>query len=500
VPEVEPGEAHSDDISLKPVPGTGQAFFGDVFKLMTGTMFALAVGFIATPIETRFYSPSAYGVSALFASMISIVGVVACLRYELAIPLPKVEREASSTFLLSIMVALLLGAILLVPFIVGASHLAALLHSAEIGRYLWLVPVAISLSGIQNAINYWNTRHRRFGLISLSKIIAAVTLTAIPLGAIALGKASADVLVLAQVASIVTGTIVLGIVLAGKDRKELGQVRLPGVTAAAVTHRRFPIFNTGSALLNSASWQLPSIVLSSFFSTDVVGYYSLGFQVVRLPMSLVGASIGQVFYQRAAAARHEGTLDVLVGSVFHRLVRLSLWPMVLLAIASRPLFVLVFGSPWEEAGVYSQIMALWSFFWFISSPMSLLFSVLDRQEIGLAINIAIFATRLASLAVGGFLHDARLAILLFSLSGIGVYGYLNVSIMIHAGVRATTILRILGREVLRILPLAAVVAVLVLSGVGALWLAIVSFAITVLYALVVLRAERMLPSLRRKRG
>ena len=81
------------------------SFASDVLKLAGGTAFAQALAILASPLITRLYGPEAFGLAALFTSIVGIVGVVACLRYELAIMLPKRDEEAANLLGLSLLPA-----------------------------------------------------------------------------------------------------------------------------------------------------------------------------------------------------------------------------------------------------------------------------------------------------------------------------------------------------------------------------------------------------------
>ena len=72
------------------------SFAGDVLKLVSGTTLAQAIGILITPILTRLYAPEAFGTLALFTSITSILSVIACMRYELAIMLPESDEEAAN--------------------------------------------------------------------------------------------------------------------------------------------------------------------------------------------------------------------------------------------------------------------------------------------------------------------------------------------------------------------------------------------------------------------
>ena len=70
-------------------------------------------------------------------------------------------------------------------------------------------------------------------------------------------------------------------------------------------YRKFSLIDTWSNLMNEVSWQLPVLMLSVFFSPVIAGLYSLGFQMIQMPMSFIGNSIRQVFLQRSAVAKKQ---------------------------------------------------------------------------------------------------------------------------------------------------------------------------------------------------
>jgi O-antigen/teichoic acid export membrane protein len=168
----------------------------------------------------------------------------------------------------------------------------------------------------------------------------------------------------------------------------------------------------------------PVLMLGAFFSPIVVGFYALGFRVLQTPLSLVSGALSQVFYQRASVAKLNGTLPSLVEELFGRLLIVGILPCLILAFLGEELFILVFGENWAEAGFYTQLLAPWSLIWFISSPLSTVYIVLEQQQREPVIQGTILLSRVTALAIGGYFGDARLAVLLYSLGGIFAYSYL----------------------------------------------------------------------------
>ncbi len=469
------------------------SFAGDVLRLVSGTTVAQLMGILASPILTRLYAPEAFGLAAVFTSIVSILGVIACLRFELSIMLPDTDEEAANLLGVSLMFAVLIS-LLTVPIVWwGGDALAGWLNAPNLTPYLWLVPLAVLFTGILTALNYWNSRTKRFGRLSIARVAASVTTITTQLGAGLAGFASGGTLIGASIGGNVLATTVLGGQIWQGDRKVLlGSIRWREMAQGICRHRKFPLYDIWAALLNTISWQLPPFLLSAFFSSIVVGYYALGFRVLQLPMSLIGQSIGQVFFQRASEANSQGKLAPLVEAVFRRLVMVGIFPMLMLAIIGHDLYAVVFGADWAEAGVYVQILALWAFFWFISSPLSTLISVLEKQEQNLKLNVVILLTRLGSLVVGGYFGNARLSLALFTMTGTLVYGYLGFWVMTESGVPLSRAFGVLGRAILSSAPFGFIVLLLRVV-VSKTW--IILFAIFALFGLYMAVLKRRHPDL-----
>lgn len=381
------------------------------------------------------YGPEAFGIAAIFMSITGIIGVIACLRYEMAILLPEKDEEAVNILGLCLILSAVVS-ILTVPMIwLSKESLLQMLKAPELASYIWLIPPSIFLSGIFTALNYWNSRTRRFGRLSLARIYASMSTTTTQIvGGVYLYPTSGT-LIKASIIGSAISTIVLGWQIWRDDRKVLkDNICYKGIQKGLVRYRKFGHVDTITALLNNISWQLPVFLMSFFFSVTEAGLYTLCTSLLHFPMNLIGNSIGQVFFQRAVDAKSEGTLGVLVENVFRMLVVLSLFPFLMLTLIGRDLFVSLFGVAWAEAGVYAQILGIWSFVWFISSPLAKIYLVLEKQEFGLNLNLINFISRFMAIVLGGFLGNPRVSVLLFAISGMFVYTYLILAILRFSGV------------------------------------------------------------------
>ena len=80
-------------------------FKKNVLTLMAGTTIAQAIPIAISPILTRLYSPEEFGLFALFLAIVSIFGVVATMRYEMAIVQPEKSEDAINLVFLSAIIS-----------------------------------------------------------------------------------------------------------------------------------------------------------------------------------------------------------------------------------------------------------------------------------------------------------------------------------------------------------------------------------------------------------
>lgn len=410
-----------------PAPQHRGRFAGDVLKLVGGTTLAQAITILVAPLLARLYSPDVFGTQAVLVSMVGILTSVVCLRYEFAILLPKDDKDAANVAATAFLSALLTSSIAALILLPNRDWVAKMLRAPNLPPLIWLAPIALLEQGIFHTMNYWNSRTKHFGRLSIARVAASATTSAFQLGLATLGRATSASFAGAWIAgtSVFTGMLSLQVL---RETWPLFRrsITWKQILTSLIRYRKFPLIDAWGGLINTISWQLPTLMLSAFFSQTIAGYYSLSNRIILLPMTLIGGAIAQVFFQRSAELRHKSEVLVnTVETVFRRLVALGFFPALLLTVAGQELFTVVFGADWIEAGKYAQILGPWMFFLFISSPLSNLFAVLEHQELALIMHSTILITRVCALVIGGLSKNIYLALGIWSGTGIMVYGGLS---------------------------------------------------------------------------
>ena len=458
-------------VSEKPAGGSTSkrptSFGLNFLQLVSGSSIAALISLLATPILTRLYAPDAFGVMAIFISITAILGVLTCLRYEMAIVLPDNSREAANLLGVSICFAFIFS-LLTVPFVILSKPIVEKwIKMPEIMPYLWLLPISIFIHGVFTALTYWNTRKKQFLQLSMAKVTNQLTSNSTSLGLGFAGKTSGGAMIIATILGKIIATAALGVSIWRKNGKFIiNNIHLSDMLSGIRRYKKFPLYGSWSILLGVGAWQLPVLMMSSFFSPAIVGFYMLGFRIFQLPMNLVGNAIGQVFFQSAAEANAQGTLSPLVEDLFHQLVKICLFPMLMLTVIGEDLYIFILGKNWAEAGVYTQILSIWAFFWFLSGPFTVIFAVLEKQELQLKWNILNFGTRFVSILAGGYYQNPKVAIWLLAITGIAVYGYKVFITLFLARVPVRNALKILAKYTVIFTPAGVCIIFLNLSGVN----------------------------------
>jgi lipopolysaccharide exporter len=441
------------------------SFARNVVTLVTGTFLAQILQLLIMPILTRLYSPEHFGVFSIYVSLIEIITVVACLRYEAAIVLADNDEIAANLFVLCVIIlAGAVSATLLIVLFFRAA-IAELLGSPGLVPYLWFLPLSIIAAGLYLPLSYWSIRHKQFNRLAVRQVTGS--------SATMIAQLAAGLALTPRAGGLIFGSICGQMIatgqLAWKISKETGQQIWSLITRyrlreVANRYRRFPLFDSWAAILNSVSYSVPVFLLAYYFNPAVVGFYALGARVLSIPGNLISQAVHQAFFQQAVENHRSGQLGSITLAVFRRLLNISLVPMALITIVAPDLFAIIFGTHWSIAGEYLRWLSLAVFFKFICSPISSIYDVLEKQNRYLSFNIILLIIRTSGLVIGGIHRDPLLAIILFGLGSAAMTFYLNLAIMHMAGISILKVLKVLGSELLASVPYAALpIGVVILS-------------------------------------
>ncbi len=388
----------------------------NVITLMTGTAFAQALPIAVSPILTRLYSPAEFGVFAMYLAVASILGVLVTGRYELAILIPKQDRDAIHIAALSAALSVLLSGLLLLLVIAFNQPIAQLLGAPQLSAWLYWVPASTLLSGVYQSLNYWSNRKSQYKRLAISRTVQSGSATLAQLGA---GYAGAGVtgMVGGQLAGQVLSTAVLTQLIYHEDKALIQTIQKNRIVALAKKYLNFPKYLIIAHGFNTASSQMPVMLLGALFNSATAGFYTLTQRVMGAPMSLVAGALGDVFRQEASYAyAHHGNCKAIYTKTLKRLLLIAVIPFSAFFFIAPPIFSFVFGADWRIAGEYAQILTPMFFLRFITSPLSSVYVFAEKQRIDLIWQAALFFLVFLSLYLGSFQAEPVYSLIGFSLA------------------------------------------------------------------------------------
>lgn len=396
------------------------SFVRSVGVLTSGTLGARAILALSLPVVTRLYSPDDFELLALYMAVLSLGTVIASLRLNMAITLPVEDGEAANLLTLSLMAAVGFGIMLSVPVIAAPDAIAGLLRQPDLQSFLWMFPVGVALAAVYQALQYWASRKRRFGLVARTRVARAVGGAGTQLGLGAAGIAPFGLLLGHMIYSGL-GSFSLARDLLRQDRAVLAAVSPAAMRRALSAYRRFPIWSVPEALANSAGVQVPVILIAAAAAGPEAGYLALAMQVMAMPMALVGQSVAQVFIAEAPERLRAGTLPAFTRRTSLTLFKLGAAVLIPVGLLSPLVFPPLFGDEWGRAGEIVLWMTPWHILQFTASPVSTVLHVTGRLRTAMILQVAGAVLRIGAVVTAAALAADSLSEV-YALSGALFYG------------------------------------------------------------------------------
>ncbi len=413
------------------VIGSSAHFRRSIFVLVGGTALGHLITALALPLATRLYSPDDFSVLAVFVSLASIISVIACLRFDAAVPLADGDEDASTVLLLALGCALIVSTIL--GTLIAITPHGILEHNTRgLTPYLWLLPLVVFLMAVYNALQGWFVRKNVFGLIARGRLGQSIAGVVGQVGLGFVGVAPLGLLV-GYILNAAVGTVILGSRLLMRDAVLFRGITRQSLKTTFTAYKRFPKYSTFEALCNSASIQLPIIMIASIAIGPEAGYLTLAMYVMQAPMLLIGNAVGQVYLAGAPEAYRRGNLAKFTVEALGRLSKIGVGPLIFSAIVAPEGFAIVFGEDWRRAGEMVTWMTPWFIAQFLTSPLSMAIHVTSHQRAALILQI--YGLLIRVLPVWGMsLWSKSFIVEVYALTGLLFYAsYLIVVIMvIHA--------------------------------------------------------------------
>ena len=352
-------------------------FLNSILILISGTVIAQIISYSLSPIISRIYSPEEMSYLSLLTRIVSFFAVIATARYEIAFPLPKRDEHAFSLYKTSFFIMIIV--VFFSFFSVLIIDLFDLLNSV-LDPILYFIPFGILFLAFNSQGLNWAIRMKNLRAISLSKILQSTfnSVLGVVFGFLSFGYVG---LIYAFLIGVLVSNIPFwNVFYSTKNYMKI--FKLKGRNYANLkSYSGFPKINLPHVLMDLTKELFIAFYLIYSFDKEVLGLYDFSYRMLRLPIAIIGASISQILFKKAADLMNEGkSIYILVKKTVIMLFFISIIPFGTLFLFGEEIFSFVFGENWKEAGRFSEIMAPWLMMNFIVSPISQIPTVLNRQK------------------------------------------------------------------------------------------------------------------------
>ena len=392
-----------------------EGFVKNVFLLSSGASVNIALNIFLTPVVTRIYSREDYGFASLFLSIVNIAVLVVTLMYPSAIVIPKENEKAYA--LVKITFVLIAGSILIAT-LTYAAGIHAYFYEGDLSAYaswIFLIPVAIIIVGFDQITASLNVRDKEFKLNAKSNILAGALNKGVTIGSgFAFGSSQYGI-----IGGFMISHFFSSLIRVGHSFKQAVQSswNFKKLKETAIQFINYPRYILPGDFINRFSRDSPLYFFTAYYDMALVGSLAFAISMLTIPYNLIGASVSPVFIQKAGELRHQSPerLKEFVTKLNHSLFLAGILPFAIIVVFGGELFAFVFSKQWYEAGVFAGLLSVYFMFRLITSPMSSIFRVLEKEKITLVFNIFLFIGRIAVLFIAALFFGSTGIILSFSI-------------------------------------------------------------------------------------
>tara|TARA_B110000908_G_C10233045_1_gene441663 strand:+ start:555 stop:2000 length:1446 start_codon:yes stop_codon:yes gene_type:complete len=401
-----------------------KSFLGNVLKIASGTLLAQSLGYLFLPFITRLYTPENFGEFGIFMAMFGLISPLLGGKFEVALVLEKDKIQKMNLYLLSAIITLFIGVILFFIFLFFRDNIISILSLSINQDLLLILPASLLFFGLYQANRFFLVSYNYFGVISKMIVLEKiVNLTSkITIGFFkpsSLGLIGSDLLGKIVAVSYTSFTII---------RKKLYVSSLKKFNKYEVLrlfkkYRKFPTYELMGDWFGSISNQIPLLIMAFYFNSLILGYYVFANSILKSVITLTSKNFGSVYYRKISEI-NEIERKPFTSKLINNLSAFGVLPFIIIAIGAPEIFSFVFGKNWLNAGIYAQIMSPYLMIFFFLKPINSLYRVYNQQDKLLYFNIVNFIVFSLVIILGGLKKDPTLTIILVSISGVFVYGWI----------------------------------------------------------------------------
>lgn len=387
-----------------------------ILKVFTGSTFAFALSFLLLPVISRIYPPAEYGNFQVMLSLVTILSVLAALKYETAIVLPKSESERNDIFLLCILLLFSSTIIVGTGFYIGGDFVLDLLDAEGLKPYILYMILLYFFIGLFQITRYNFIAQKKYGQLSINNIVNSAVING---GKVGLGywKPVFSSLFWGHLAGVIIASLYALFVVDFSSKSSWKRLRI-----VALKYKKFFIFEMPGVFLLSLTVKLPIFFISKYHGTEAAGLYAMAALIIDAPLDLIAKSVKEVFYKTAAEKTliNRNELRKFYAKNLKSLSALGVFAIIFVLIFSDLIVETLLGEEWMPVSWMMKILVVAKLFHFVSNVTASALRIINKQNLYFSMMIVFFISRAAFL----WIFNDDLNIMIMALAGSTIFFYL----------------------------------------------------------------------------
>ena len=321
--------------------------------LLSGSVIAQAIQLALSPLLSRIFSPSEFGVFSVFFSLSYFIYAISSLRLDYSIIMQKNKNRALNMALNSFLISTIFS-ILFIVFFAFSQTLFINVIKIPKSDYYWFAGglfLTILIFSYSSIMSYYFNHQKKYSIISTIQVIRVTSTISLQLIAGYFFESKYGLIYGLTIGVIFSFIYVL--------YKFSSKVKFPKIYNKKYSkllikkNIAFLKYNTPHVIIDNIMMHGFILYLSYTFSTDDVGSYGFANRIVRAPILLIGSTLGRIMFKQLAEAYHsKKSFKPLIKST-KKIISIVIIPALLIIPFIEDIFIFLFGESWQLAATIS---------------------------------------------------------------------------------------------------------------------------------------------------
>jgi O-antigen/teichoic acid export membrane protein len=368
------------------------------------------------PILSRIYTVEQHGDITTFMSIMAIGASFYTLKYDQAIMVEEDREKAKALVKLSSLINLFFFVTTSVLLWIFKLPVSRYFGFDTIPSWLFLVPIGIFLTAKVDILLVWWNREKKYRKLSLNRIVTFVGSSGYKILHGWFKFKGPNGLILGHT----IGQAVSVLLFTPKTILSNLSINVTELKGLWSKYKSFRNWAMPGSLVNVIGSHIPVFLILFFFDRETNGFYGNAMKLTYIPLTAVSYAISQVLFERLARIKNDKQESIKLSyNILYFLFFLALVPVTAMVVWGDIITPFILGEGWETAGVMAQVLVLFCFAMYLSSPFAVAFEVYNRLRLQFVFT-GLFAalTGTALFITLRYTNDILMGLMAFSIVGI----------------------------------------------------------------------------------